>query len=561
MTLGFEAVREWATDRASDWALDANGDDRLAIDGLAAAAALRVEAFNLLLPVALDALGIASDFGTGGPIGALKRRGIDRGVRAVALRLGGRRSLGGARRAGGPGKPDQRRIAFVSELATPSTLEPMLAVAAALDAPTWQVVTADPRTDRRWRRSGARPIAMLLPWSEERSVLGRASREAAERWVAIRADPPRFELDGRDLTEPALDALESLVRRSLPWLAVEALALERRLEAIRPSWVVVASDQHRIGRLAVGLAARLGARSLVLQHGLPQYRMGYLPVVADRVATWSETADDWFVDHGTARERLVRLGNPRLDGLVATDRAASAAATSAALGLPGRPRILLALSPNDGDRNRALLELAIGAVAVAPGASLVVKLHPADGRWGPIEAQVRDAGATRARIRIQRREALYPLLGWADLTLLHRSSVAIESLVAGTPVAVGAVGAASLADALPDELRLPEVRDAPELGRLAAELGDAAARARFVEERRAAVVRTSGPLDGRSAERIAAFLRTPEAGAGPATAPAGDDREPAASLRAVGPDATGVAEPGAAEPPPATVGHGSAGQG
>lgn len=496
----FEDVRDWAAERATDWALDKSGADRLTIDDFSPASALRIEAFNLLMPLAVSAAGLTSDFGSAGVSGVLKRSGLDRGARAWAQRLF-------ARTPGREATQDQRApIAFVSELATPSTLEPMLAVAGALPAGSWSVVTADPRADRRWRADGAAPHPAILPWREQQALLRTWTAAARERWAGIAAEPPSFVLDKIDLSREALSVLKPLVLRSLPWLGVERRALFRRLDALSPLWIVLASDQHRLGRVATGWARANGARSLVLQHGLPQYSVGYLPVVADLVATWSETSDGWFLRGGTPPNRLLRLGNPRLDVLARAEREHKAERVATRLGLSGHPRLLLTLSPSDAARNLELVDLAVAAIASTGDGSLVVKLHPGDGRSEAVRQRLGATGPLRHRIRLQKREPLYPLLLWADLTLLHRSSVAVESLAAGTPVALAGTGREKPGDALPDDLRLPEVTTAESVLALAGEISGVERREAWVAERADAIERSIGPQDGGSARRIAALL-------------------------------------------------------
>ncbi len=497
MSLSFEGLREWAIDRATDWALDPDGTDRLAIGDLAPAWPLRVEVFNLLLPVATVASGRPSDLEGTGLKGALKARGADRAARLIALEVQAR-----IRTPAGVGP---RPIAFLSELATPSSLEPMLAVAAALPPDAYRPVSADPRASQAWHAAGADPLPLVGDWRAAVRTRGRAVPAARRRWTALVARPPRFELEGRDLAAQALPRLAPLVRRSVPWLAVEREGLARRLDALRPRWLVLASDQHRLGRLAVDLAHERGIRTLVLQHGLPQYRLGFLPIVADELATWSETSDAWLLAGGAPPDRLVRLGNPRLDALVRTDRSVAGSQVATERDANGRPRLLLALSPNDLERNLALLDLALGWLGAEAAGNLIVKLHPGDGRWDAVRRRV-SADPSAVRVSLARHEPLYPLLHWTDLVLLHRSTVAIEALAAGTPVAVGAVGGPSEDDALPADLDLPEVGESAALRDLVREVSDPAARARFLDDRRDAVERATGPLDGHVAERIAAHL-------------------------------------------------------
>ncbi len=506
MSLSFEEVRAWAEERATHWAHDPNGVDLLEIDGIPVASALRIEAFNLLMPLALATARVTSDFGTPGIAGLLKRGGVDRAVRALGLRVTGR----------GSGRTDRttdREVVFLSEFAAPSLLEPMQRVARHIDRSRWIAVCADPRTIRAWSRPGLHGRAddvavrsLTLPWRDERRVLRDATQRAAERWDAIVSRRPAFRLDGADLSRIAMGRLERLVRRSVPWLAVETEAMRRWLEAARPRWLVVASDQHRIGRVAVGEARQRGVRSLVLQHGLPQYALGYVPVVADAVATWSEAADAWFRRQGTPPDRLVRLGNPRVDALADPAFAAGAASVADRFAAAGSPRILVTLSPSDRERNRAIVRIALDVVGAERTANVVVKLHPGDGRWDDVRRLIRSSDASRGRVIIARREPLYPFLAWADAVFLDRSTVALESLAAGVPVALYGGGSAEARGDLDPGIDLPTVSTAAELAAFAAHVADPTSREEFVATRRPALERSVGPVDGGAARRIADFL-------------------------------------------------------
>ncbi len=510
MALTFEEAREWAIDRAGRWPLDAEGRDQFEVDGLGISGPLRVEAFNLLLPLALSAAGLTADFSTGRLATVAKRRGLDRAVRAGGLRLASAaRQLVGARRSRGiadrvlsepPGS-----IAFLSELATPSALEPSLAVARELPAAHVTVLAGDPRADRAWRGHGFDPQPLVVPFLEEQRIVARARRRLLRRWRAYTAVADTWQLGGLDVSEAAMSALRPLVVSSGPWLHAERRALAAALDRSRPGRLVLASDQHRLGRLAVDEARERGVTTLVLQHGLPDSSIGYLPVVADEVAVWSERARDWFIAGGADPARLCVLGNPRLDRLVAADRAAVRAEASASLGLAGAPRLLLTLSPTVAYRNERLTALALDWLREEPHGALVVKLHPGEGRWREIRATLA-ASSVSDRARVVHREPLEPLLLWADVTLLHRSTVAVESLAAGTPVVVGDVDVDSVADRELAELNLPRTAAVPELRLVVADLANPGGRDRYFAPRRAALEAAAGPLDGRTAARIATHV-------------------------------------------------------
>jgi hypothetical protein len=485
-----EGARRWATHWCQRWFLDREGRDRIRLDGgIDAGWATHVEAFLILERLALEARGEAQPPDRS-VASRVKAAGFDRWARAALLRLAGRGPRERGEMVGG--------AALIVEIPTPSMLDPAAIVARELPVGRRHVAAADPRALRRLRATGLEAVALLLPWREERRALAAARPLTAAALESIAADPPVMELDGRDLAAHAVAALRRSLGRSIPWLAPESRALARFLERVRPTAVAIASDQHRIGRLTVMHGRRLGLQVVVLQHGLPQSEIGYLPVVADRVAAWSPESAAWFADRGTDPARLVVTGNPRLDA-VGPGRAAETPASS-------DRRVLLALSPASVQLNAAIAELALD-LAAGGRTSLKIKLHPGHRDWGFVTEAVRARGLAD-RVLIVHHDPLPPLLEWADLMLVHRSTVAVEALAAGVPViAVEAdPGQPSMARLELEPLRLPTAVSRSSLADLVEQLAQPAARRAYLDERSEQIERFVGPHDGRSAARIADLL-------------------------------------------------------
>jgi hypothetical protein len=491
----------WAEEVAATWYLDERGNDRLAFDGIEVGPAMLIEAFDSILDLTRRLGGESLPPGRK-LFRALKRSGIDRAARAWSLRMIAK----GHEVVSGPAGERRCEVAFISELATPSTLEPSMLVAKALPAGSFVIATADPRSHLAWRRAGYAPRPLVLPLAEERAVLARARRATRAIWKAMVQDPPSPTFGGRDVTRDLLRALRPLVINSVPWLAVERRALQRVLESAAPQRVVVASDQHRIARLAATLRSGGTWRLVVLQHGLPQDSIGFVPVVADTVAAWSRSSVQWFVSRGTDPGRLVETGNPRLDHVVHLDRSRVRDEEASRLRLARRPRLLLALSGLSAKTTAGTTRVAVEALKQLPEATLVIKLHPGGGDWRAIKSIIAEIADRDARVRVVDREPLDPLLAWADLVLVHRSSVAAEALAAGTPVAVADIDGDSIADLELAELDLPRVSSGSDLAEAATRLGEEAERLAYLSERRARLEDIVGPLDGHAAERIAALL-------------------------------------------------------
>ncbi len=486
----FSVVESWS----GAWNLDAEGRDRLSFDGIPCGDAIRIDVFEFVLERVNAALGLPPRR-LGRPLlRPLRARGLDREIRTWGLRAA---SMG--RRQPHETQP----VVFISEGATPSALESSMAVAAELTSTRAAIGASDPRTYRAWRRAGWDPSALVLGPRDDRSVTRHAAARSMEAWREARSHCPPLVIDGMDLTSAALEAMDSFVPRSVRRLAVDWTAIGRFLDASDADAVVLASDQHRTGRLAVEIARQEGRRSVVLQHGLPQNRTGYVPVHADFLMAWSEASASWFVAQGTPPERIQIVGNPRLDRLAdVTSRSIDQVGTTAAVSGGGR-RVLLALSVAPVAVNVRLVEIVLDAVQSIAGTTLIIKVHPGGSDWGFVRRLVGERVGVQGAVRIVEREDLYALIAWSNVVVVHRSSVAAEALAARRPViAVTADGTSVASQDLPG-LNLPEVGDAPGLAALIVDHARDVAGAAFIADRKAAISAAVGPLDGLAARRAA----------------------------------------------------------
>jgi hypothetical protein len=475
----FLSAHEWAAHWSQRWFLRPDGTDRMQFGGIDAGWATHVEAYLILFGFAWDTLGPGqrrqlslSRF--------LKQRGLDRAARSLALRT--RRGVDGS----------EAELAAIIEVPTPSMLEPAALVARA--AGTASVAITDLRAGRRLESFGLNGRPLLVRWSEERRLTRAARRAMAAAWQDLESRPPEMLLQGADAASEALRRLRPLAMNSMPYLASETAALEAYLDETDPASVAIASDQHRIGRLTVTACRRRGTPTVVLQHGMPQARIGYLPVVADAVAAWSPGSARWFIDGGTDPSVVHVTGNPRFDGFAKGPSAVSA------------PHILLALSPTAPRTNEALVRDALSAQAATPNGRLIIKLHPGQGDWSFVRTVVRQH-ASQDRVEIRRFEPLGPMLAWASVVVVYRSSVALDALAAWRPVVVHSpVQESTTADHELSQLSLPISDTADALATVIGGLLAPGGAAAYFANRADALRHAVGPTSG-SAERIVDLMR------------------------------------------------------
>jgi glycosyltransferase involved in cell wall biosynthesis len=493
------SVERWA----KSWFIGPTGEDLLSLDSLPIGWALHIEVADAVLAAIRPIIGQPARV-VGRPVfQGLKRRGLDRAMRAWGLRAVAPMSF--------LVRPRRSNVAIISELSTPSTLDGLIDVANQIsNRPA--IGVADPRALRRWRSAGHQVNPLLLSPTAEFRRLRSLRGSVQDLWHAASSQPPSLRIDGVDHAVAAIRAVRPVVRHSLPWVVIEAAAIRSFLEDSGPHTVFVATDQHRIGRLATHVATTLGIRSIVLQHGLPQATLGYLPLAADRLAAWSEASAEWFIDRGTSADRVSVVGNPRLDWLHTRDRLADRALVDQRLETVGDPRILLALSVSSVHSNRRLVETTLEALARLPSAALVIKLHPGGSDWREVLRQYAWNDEVRRRTKVIDRSPVEPLLGWADIVVVHRSTVAGEAMAAERPVIVVETGEPSIATAELATLGLTSVRDGTELSKEVTRLADPVTSQQYVASRRQALERVMGPLDGRSADRAARLIEDDQPG-------------------------------------------------
>lgn len=473
-------VDTWAASMAQSWFLDASGQDRLTILGYSAGWASQIEAYQALRRVAARTLGVCAPQRDASLLARLKEWGWDRVLRWVGLRVVGATAVP-------PGT--SATLLFFSEIPTPSMLDPLVAVARGFQG-TAAAVSADPRAVTAWR---ATHLTCYGAWADARTVarlVRQGVREFDRRWAAIQRNPPQMRLGGRDLAGEVLPLLRRFLRWRTAWLPVEAAAIERSLRIVKPYRLVLTSDQHRLGRLGTEVARAMGVKTLVIQHGLPQDRIGYVPVVADAVACWSAHSKDWFVAQGTAAHRLVITGSPALEA----DTPPSA--------IGSRPAILGLLSPTVAGLNERLTRTLL-TTAQRLGWPLTLKLHPGHRDWTTVRAVVAEYRGV-VDVKVKHREPLIPLIDQSSVVVVHRSTTALQALARRRPVVVvldAAAGSFSELDA--PMLQLPSARTVSDLAAILAELAMPGRVEEYFSTRVSALEYVLGPCAGDSSERIA----------------------------------------------------------
>jgi len=247
---------------------------------------------------------------------------------------------------------------------------------------------------------------------------------------------------------------------------------------VRPHAVVLDEDATPMARAVVAVARRHGARSFVVQHGVPCCRFGFAPAAADRVLVWGRSSELQLLDWGVPAEQIRVTGSPQHDpktgtvpvltGGAATRGAVSARSPLVAaqprhlfrqngrsgdascgkvsgppLARPPRILLLATVPPRDerpdsvalhltGRSYVEMLRMAFATVAGIDAVEMTVKLHPRTVDDPAIRALRSEFSSLRCRV--VRRGPLPRWFDEIDCVLSCGSTAGVEAAMAGLPV-------------------------------------------------------------------------------------------------------------------------------
>lgn len=335
-----------------------------------------------------------------------------------------------------------------------------------------------------------RPAPRLAELLDPASIPPLASFQAT---VAAR-------LGGATVAWPA--ALRQVAARELPRIALGALALGSVAARWQPALLLALDEVGTWARLLPAVGRRHGIPTLDLPHAEAADAAAIRGAGYDRMAVYGARAAAILEQAGIGRERIVPIGAPRFDPLLA----AAPGPTGPTNGAPRR--VVYAAQYVAGAMTAAVIDevrrAAVAVAAAAAPAELMVVPHPADpaAEVAPILEAGAGAGVT---VRLARDRDLQDLLPGAWVLVTGWSNSVFEAAIAGVPsITIDPRGTAPV-DFAADGLALGAA-DPESAAGAARSLLDEGARRAVVERARGALPARIGALDGRATERAAQLV-------------------------------------------------------
>ncbi len=398
-------------------------------------------------------------------------------------------------------------VALIRQPARMAILEPIERALRRLDGPPLEVVAVAQATERAadgWPSksdlAGTAPMPthrlqdVLLPGEVVRMWryqlrLPRGLRAADRAWSAA-------------VGSSRAAGLLTIAARELPRIALGAAGLRSVVGRWRPSLLIGFDEVGTWSRILPAVAHASAVSSLNLPHAEAAMPVAIAGADYDRFAVFGPRAAAVLRKAGIPPERVVEIGAPHFDALVARPRPPATA--------PARPRrILYAAQYVQGAMTLAGLEACHRAVLAAATAAapseLIVLPHPVQPA-GLIEGIAgRQPVPTGVDLRIEHGLGLHDLLDDAWLLVTAWSNSVFEAALRGVPSLMIDVEHASPVAYAEEGLGIG-VDTETGAAAAARALLDPAYRAATVERATAALAEHLGPLDGRAAERAADLI-------------------------------------------------------
>lgn len=319
-------------------------------------------------------------------------------------------------------------------------------------------------------------------WQLQALLLARGPRATAG-WRQLAGDAP-------------VTGLRAVLARELPRIALGGVALAAAVRHWQPRALVAFDEIGTWARLlpAVGRAAGIG--SLDLPHAEAADTTAIRGAGYDRMAVYGTRAAEVLRAAGVAPDRIVQIGAPRFDPLIAALRGGVTAGD--------RRRIVYAAQYVTGRMTPPLLaatrQAALAAARAAAPAELVLVPHPAAGEALSLPEPSAGIGLRLAP------GGLHGELPGAWLLVTGWSNSVFEAALAGVPALTVAPPGVAPVDFASEGLSIgaadPEAAAAEALRLL-----DPDAHRAAVERARGALESRIGPLDGAATRRAAALIR------------------------------------------------------
>ena len=293
-----------------------------------------------------------------------------------------------------------------------------------------------------------------------------------------------------------------VVVSEMPRIVLGALALASASARLRPSLFAAFDEVGTWARILPAVARAARIPSLDIPHAEAAVTSAIVGAGYDRMAVYGSRARSVLLAAGISEHRIVEVGAPRFDPLIADAHTGEPSTAPAG-------RVVYAAQYPAGALTEEVMAASYAAalaVATALRSELVVRLHPADAHGTMARVISRHPALQGVAVEVEGRKALVELLRGARVMVTAWSNSVFEAALLGVPaLAVIPPGVRPPVDFVADGLAI-SARTPEEAAAAAEALSEGSAAKEAVARARRALDAHIGPLDGRASERVARLM-------------------------------------------------------
>lgn len=241
--------------------------------------------------------------------------------------------------------------------------------------------------------------------------------------------------DTNSLDDRWTPAVEYLLNKHFPKLALGLYATQRMLEAERPDWILVDEDRTEEKRLFIALGKSRGIKSAVLMHGAPTRWIGFAPLYADYFITWGEAYISRLVEWGIPRNKILVGGSPYHEQIKKELNGREQELKNRYQIPPFKKVMLLALNiyrekPTEDIQGQSISEEQMkiafdAAVSCLENRFVIVKPHPRDRNKNKVKGWVRNC---RDPYIVYSEADIFELISLSDFVVSPGSTVLLDAV-------------------------------------------------------------------------------------------------------------------------------------
>ncbi len=202
------------------------------------------------------------------------------------------------------------------------------------------------------------------------------------------------------------------------------------LDRLRPGSVLVDYDRNARAASLVLPARSRSIPTATLVHGEVHYPLFYTPLLADEVFCWGEEQKQWFLDNGTAGDRIRITGFPRIEE--PSEAMRDGLRTRGQIS-PGDLVVMFASNPIDRPARMQNIRIFCEASEAVSGFRSIIRLHPSETL---MEMKTLMDSFPHVQFTSNTDMSATEALTFADIVVAHSSGFAGEALAMGRTVVI-----------------------------------------------------------------------------------------------------------------------------